>query len=188
MKRVAVLFATREGHTRKIAERVAEDLRAAGVEAEAHNLSGKPDIDLEGFSGAILAGSVHAHKHEKELTKFVQTHRDALDRIPTALLSVTLSEAGVERPDYTVEERAKAAADVQELIDAFERETGWHPDHEVPVAGALLYSKYNLLIRFIMKQIAKRQRADTDTSRDYEYTNWDSLDRFAREFAAEVMV
>ena len=188
MKKIAVLYATREGHTRKIADRVAEDLRAAGLEAEAHNLADTPDVNLEGYAGAILAGSVHVGKHEKELTRFVKNHLDELDRIPTALLSVTLSEAGVERPDYTVEERAKAAADVQDLIDAFEKETGWHPGHEVPVAGALLYSQYNFLIRFVMKQIARIQRADTDTSRDYEYTDWASLDRFAKEFAAEVMV
>ncbi len=26
---------------------------------------------------------------------------------------------------------------------------------------------------------------DTDTSRDYEYTDWEAVDRFAREFAAD---
>jgi hypothetical protein len=51
------------------------------------------------------------------------------------------------------------------------------------VAGALLYSKYNPLVRFVMKRIAKEAGAATDTSRDYEYTDWVGLDRFVVELA-----
>jgi menaquinone-dependent protoporphyrinogen oxidase len=186
MKPIAVLYATREGHTHKIAERLVEDLRAAGVGAEAFDLATQAGVDLRAFAGAILAGSIHQGKHEKELSRFVKDNRESLDRIPTALLSVSLSEAGVERPDYSEAERTQAATDVQRLIAEFEAETGWHPGQTKPVAGALLYSKYNLLIRFVMKLIAKKARADTDTSRDYDYTDWASLDRFAQEFVAEV--
>jgi menaquinone-dependent protoporphyrinogen oxidase len=186
MKPIVILYATREGHTQKIAERVAGDLDAAGFAGHAVNLAEQPDIDLAAYSGAVLAGSVHGGKHESELVRFVKTHRDVLEHIPTALLSVSLSQAGVERSDYTEEARRKAAADVHHMIETFEAETGWHPGREEPVAGALMYSKYNILIRFVMKLIARRQHADVDASRDYEYTNWTSLDRFAREFAAEV--
>jgi menaquinone-dependent protoporphyrinogen oxidase len=37
-----------------------------------------------------------------------------------------------------------------------------------------------------MQQIAKKGGKDTDTSRDYEYTDWAVLDRFVEEFAAEI--
>ncbi len=55
-----------------------------------------------------------------------------------------------------------------------------------PVAGALLYTKYNFLVRFVMRRIAKKGGPETDTSRDYEYTNWAALDKFVDEFCAEI--
>jgi len=37
-----------------------------------------------------------------------------------------------------------------------------------------------------MRRIAKKAGAATDTSRDYEYTDWIGLDRFADELADEL--
>jgi menaquinone-dependent protoporphyrinogen oxidase len=50
------------------------------------------------------------------------------------------------------------------------------------VAGALLYRKYGFLKRWIMKRIVARAGGDTDTSRDYEYTDWNDMRAFAKEF------
>jgi menaquinone-dependent protoporphyrinogen oxidase len=61
-----------------------------------------------------------------------------------------------------------------------------HPPRVKPVAGALLSTKYNFLIRFVMRRIAKKAGAETDTSRDYEYTDWVALDHFVEEVAEEI--
>jgi len=61
------------------------------------------------------------------------------------------------------------------------RKTGWHPARVELVAGALPYSKYNFLIRYVMRRIAAKEGGDTDTSHDYEYTDWEAVDRFARD-------
>ena len=37
-----------------------------------------------------------------------------------------------------------------------------------------------------MKRIAAKAGGDTDTSRDYEYTDWADLQRFADRFGARV--
>jgi menaquinone-dependent protoporphyrinogen oxidase len=37
-----------------------------------------------------------------------------------------------------------------------------------------------------MRRISRKEGGDTDTSRDYEYTDWAAVDRFAAEFADEV--
>jgi menaquinone-dependent protoporphyrinogen oxidase len=37
-----------------------------------------------------------------------------------------------------------------------------------------------------MKRIARGATGDTDTSRDYEYTDWDAVETFARDFVAFV--
>jgi menaquinone-dependent protoporphyrinogen oxidase len=187
MKTVGVFYATREGHTQRIAEHVAAELRIHGMEPTVENLrQPSAPIHPSSYAGIILAGSVHKGKHEPELVKFVTQHRDALEAIPTAFLSVTLSEAGVERPNATPEEHATFAADVEKMVDDFFEETGWHTDRVKPVAGALLYTQYNVLIRFIMKRIARKAGAPTDTSRDHEFTDWEALDQFVDEFAKDI--
>ena len=74
-----------------------------------------------------------------------------------------------------------AAADVQKMIDAVSKETGWYPSKIHAAAGALSYTKYNFVIRFVMKRIAKAQGASTDTSRDHELTDWEALDHIVDE-------
>jgi menaquinone-dependent protoporphyrinogen oxidase len=77
-------------------------------------------------------------------------------------------------------------AQTMEIVDKLLVDTGWHPRRVELVAGALPYTRYNFLIRFVMRQIAKKEGGDTDTSRDYEYTDWNAVERFAVEFVEEV--
>ena len=77
------------------------------------------------------------------------------------------------------------SGDVQKVLDRFFAETGWHPQHVKPVAGALLYTQYNFLIRFVLKHIAKQAGGSTDTSRNHDYTDWIALDQFVAALAEE---
>lgn len=182
MKPVLVIYATREGHTRRIAEHIAATVRSRGHQAAAVDAAHLPEgFSLGSYAAAIVAASVHAGKHENEIVAFVKRHRADLERIPAVFLSVSLSEAGVEDPASSPERRARAAADVQRMIDTFLAETGWHPSKVRAVAGALSYTKYNFLVRFVMKRIAKAQGASTDTSRDHELTDWEALDHIVDE-------
>lgn len=182
MKPILVLYATREGHTRRIAEHIAAAIRARGYLADVIDAADlPPEFSIEDYEAAVLAASVHVGKHEKEMINFVQRFREELECMPAVFLSVSLSEAGAEDAAATSEHRTQAAADVQRMIDAFLKETGWHPSKVRGVAGALSYTKYNCLIRFVMKRIAKAQGASTDTSRDHELTDWEALDHIVDE-------
>jgi menaquinone-dependent protoporphyrinogen oxidase len=186
MKPLAVFYATREGQTRKIAEYVSSGLGAKGSEVDIRNVRDAGDVTLDAYGGVVLAASVHAGTHEREMMRFIRHHLPELDRIPNAFLSVTLSQAGAERAGATAEEHNRFSADVQGVIDRFLRNGRWQPRRIVPVAGALQYSKYNFLVRLVMKWIAKKVGAETDTSRDYEYTDWSRLDEFVNQFSAEI--
>ncbi len=187
MRPILVLYATREGQTRRIAEHLAATARWRGVGAEVIDARQLPlDFSPDAYSAAVLAASVHMHKHEPEMTKFVKDHRAALEGMPAVFLSVSLSEVGAEDKAATQEHRAQAAADAEKMIQEFLAETGWHPGHIRAVAGALMYSKYNFLIRFVMKRIARKEGASTDASRDHEYTDWEALDRVIDELLPEL--
>ena len=185
-KRVAVFFATREGHTQRIAERIAADLLFLGFDVDLLPVRQRVPFPLSNYTAAVLAASVHAGSHEKEMVRFVKSYRAELERMTTAFLSVTLSEAGAEMTDKTPAEHAQFALDVDRMLRKFFNETGWLPTLSKPVAGALLYTRYNFLVRPMMKRIAKKAGAATDTSRDYDYTDWIGLDKFVDEFAVEI--
>ena len=187
MKPVAVLYATREGLAKQVAEQVAAGLRTRGLDAEVLDArNAGAGFDASAFCAAVLAASVHAGTHEREMVELAKAQREALASMPNAFLSITLSEAGAERKDTTAEEHARFVADVRGMIDRFVADTGWRPEHVVPVAGALRYTRYNFLVRLVMKRIARASGGSTDTSREHEYTDWKALDEFAAAFADEV--
>jgi menaquinone-dependent protoporphyrinogen oxidase len=64
-------------------------------------------------------------------------------------------------------------------LDRFIGETGWKPAQVASFGGALAYTRYNFLLRQLMKWISRRAGRPTDTSRDHEFTDWDRVDRFA---------
>ncbi|MBL8213699.1 MAG: hypothetical protein JNK87_23475 [Bryobacterales bacterium] len=184
MKSICVLYATREGHTAKVAKYFAQALTERGLQVDLFEVRDFP-FPLGFYDAAVLAASVHAGHHEMEMVRFVREHRRELDTMHAAFLSITLSEAGVERSDATAEEHAGFVNDVQMMLDRFYDETGWHPQHVKPVAGALLYTRYNFLVKLMMRRIARQAGGSTDTSHDVEYTNWADLASYAAELAAE---
>ncbi|HKT51015.1 MAG TPA: flavodoxin domain-containing protein [Candidatus Angelobacter sp.] len=173
--------------TQQIAEHIAARLRGSGLSCDAINVKYLPaSFSLNDYNSAILAASAHIGKHEPEMVRFVGKNSDRLEQMRTAFLSVSLAQAGVQDRNITPERREAAAADVKKMIGAFLAKTKWRPTRAEPVAGGLMYSKYNWFIRFVMKRIARRAGASTDTSRDHEFTDWVALDRFVNEFAALV--
>jgi menaquinone-dependent protoporphyrinogen oxidase len=183
MKPVLIAYATREGHTRHVADQVADTLNELGRPAALLDVRQVDRaIVLADFSGVILAASVHAGTHEDDMVDFVKTNREALAVQPTAFLSVSLTEATAEDPDRTAEERAEAARTVVETVEKFLDETGWQPTAVQPVAGALLYTRYGRVLRWMMRRIARDAGGDTDTSTDHVYTDWEALGHFVREF------
>ena len=100
MKPIGILYATRNGHTRRIAEHIASDLRARGLPVELNNV-GDADtaIHPSHYSAAVLAASVHMGAHERI---FVTNHdnpvADAV-RVPLEILMPAQAEVEHFRHD-----------------------------------------------------------------------------------------
>ncbi|AUV82727.1 protoporphyrinogen oxidase [Salinigranum rubrum] len=175
MARVALVYGTTEGQTATVAERVAAALTDRGhdpVLVHAKHLP--PDFSLDEYDGCVVGASVHYRRHQRYVARFVRDHLTTLNEVPSAFFSVSMTAAtGTPEADATA----------RGLLEAFLADTGWTPDATAVFAGALKYSEYGLLTRFLMKRIARKYGGETDTSRDHEYTEWDAVERFSGEVA-----
>jgi len=184
VKPILVIYATRTGHTRRIADHVAGRLRADGFNVELADAARSPtELSVDNYSAVMGAASVRLGKHNSAMIRFAKENALRLNLLPSAFISVSLSEAGAEDLTASMERRTQAKADVARMVDKFIQQTGWRPLRVKTVAGALSYTRYNFLVRFAMKRIAEKAGASTDTSNDYSYTDWKALDEFVDEFA-----
>jgi menaquinone-dependent protoporphyrinogen oxidase len=172
MANIFIPYGTVEGQTARIAEYIADVVRAHGHQAVTADLKHSGDAFPAGYDAVIVGASVHVGKHEAYVRDFVLRNHAELERLPSALVSVSLAAHGDEE-------------NAESYVEKFEAETGWRPAHFGLFGGALLYTQYGFLKRHLMKKIASDKGSlDTDTSRDYVYTEWDGVKRFTEDFLA----
>lgn len=176
MQPILVAYGTTEGQARKIAEFIAERLRIRGhrvdlVDTATPRAEQVPPV----YQGAILGGSVHQQRHQASLTHFIKANRDWLAAMPVALFSVSLA-AALDDMDSRLEARRG--------LDEFVEDCGLKPVALRCIAGALRYTRYDYFKRLFMRMVARQRGKSTDTSQDFEYTDWNDVEAFVDEFLA----
>lgn len=178
MSKILVIYGTSEGQTEKIAKRISEVITDKGHSVETvYAKETSSDFAFEDYDAVIVGASIHVGKFQDYIHGLVEENNDVLNDKLSAFFSVSLTAAGDKPED---EEQAR------EYVGTFVEETGWHPDMIGIFAGALKYSEYGFIKRFMMKKIAKKAGWETDTSRDYEYTDWEDVVHFAGDFVDAV--
>jgi menaquinone-dependent protoporphyrinogen oxidase len=173
MERLLIVYATSHGWTGRIVDRMARGLREMGMVPSIYLVDDARDLDLASFDGVLLAGSVQFGRHQRHLEDYARRHAAALTRLPSAFLSVCGALAGSWSGGH---------AEATKYRDDFERRTGWRPVMSWSVAGRLAYTQYSLPTRLVMQFISWRTGRPTDTSRNWEFTDWLEVERLARAF------
>jgi menaquinone-dependent protoporphyrinogen oxidase len=168
---ILILYDTREGQTRRVAELMADVVAGAGHAVEVAALRPALPLTVGARTGVVVAASIHLGGHGSAVGRWIRANLAALEATTSALLSVSLSAAQPGR-------RADAVGYVEQLM----AETGWKPGITGVAAGALRYTSYGPLKRWFMARIARTGGLPTDTSRDHEFTDWDDIRRFVRDF------
>jgi menaquinone-dependent protoporphyrinogen oxidase len=83
--RVLVAYASRHGATQGIAERIAETMRAEGIDAEARPASSVRT--LEGFDAFVIGSAAYMYHWLKDAANLVRRHRRELRSKPVWLFS-----------------------------------------------------------------------------------------------------
>ncbi|HUX86491.1 MAG TPA: flavodoxin domain-containing protein [Chloroflexota bacterium] len=174
MQKLLVAYGTMEGQTAKIANRVAEVAREMGYLVDVVNAKNRnASLVTTDVTAIVVGASLHTGHYEGYLMGWVKANRADLERLPSAFFSVSLTSS-VPGPE--------SQAQVQRCIDQFVYETGWKPRTVALFGGALAYSQYNFFKKLIMRWIAQRAGGPTDTSHDYDLTDWPAVRRFIEDF------
>ena len=171
---VLISFATTEGQTLKIAERISSQARERGHEVNLYDTAALIDVpDVGAFDAVIVAASVHEHHHQDSAVNFAIAHRDQLAGRPSAFVSVSLSAA-------TADGRAEA----QHYVNRFIAATGWSPAKFLLLGGALRLSECDYFQRQVLKHVLLQGHVAPDEAVNYEFTDWTALASFIDDFLA----
>ena len=175
MAKILAVYGSTHGQTEAIVERLGKALGWFGHEVRiwrGENLP--PDYSLEEFDAFVLAGSVHFGHHQRYLRDLARRHVARLNHAPSAFVSVCGALAGTW---------PKAESEARKYLEQFIEETGWAPSTSRSMAGAIKYTRYRWPVRMIMRVVSARTGRPTDTSRDWDFTDWEGVDRFGAELA-----
>jgi len=176
MKPILVIYGTTEGHTRKVAEFIAERIRTAGKEVDMID-SATPEAEQAPpiYAGAFILGSVHYDRHQTALAHFVKENIGWLNAIPTAFFSVNLA---------MLHHDPQSRAEAQKCLDAFLDETRLKPHTARLVAGAIKHAQYDFFKRALLRYFVRPGGIRADAAPDAEYTDWEELGRLVDDYLA----
>lgn len=173
--RWAVVYATGEGQTARIARALADRLRAHGHGVGVHALRrGGAAVELDGVDRVVVAGSIHRGRFARRLVRWCRARAEGLGRRRAVLVTVSLTAAGADAAEW---------AGLRTIVARFGAATGWRAEAIHHVAGRLAYSRYDPLTRWLMRRIARAHGLDTAGTVDVDLTDWDALRRLGDALA-----
>jgi menaquinone-dependent protoporphyrinogen oxidase len=170
-----LVYSSTHGHTAKIAACIADAMRASAVHVDLRDVQNAADAYPASYDLIVVGASLHKEHHQKEIVDWVAARCGSMTSVPSVFFSVSLAAA---------EDSEESHATTQRCIDAFCGETGWTPERSESFAGALQYREYDVFTRQLMRMLMRRMGHPTDASHDYDYTDWDAVERFGHEVAA----
>ena len=171
---ILILYGSMEGQTKKIAQHIGDRLQDKGHEITLLSAEHLPaDFSPDHFDAAIIGASIHMNRYPKFINKFIASRLDWLNRTTTGFFTVCMA---IRSDNQQSRDQAVAYG------ESFLKQAGWRPALKATFAGAVKYTQYNFLTRYIMKRISRHEGGSTDTSQDHEYTDWAAVERFVDDF------
>ena len=126
---------------------------------------------LDNFDQIIIGASVKYGDHNKKVYEFVKKNRVLLEKKKTVFFSV----------NATARKSEKNTPKTNPYIIKFLKKTNWTPDHIGVFAGMIDFPNYNFIEKYIIKLIMWITNGPTDTSKTFEFTNWEDVKKFSEE-------
>tara|TARA_Y100001958_G_C21085951_1_gene440683 strand:+ start:171 stop:692 length:522 start_codon:yes stop_codon:yes gene_type:complete len=166
-----IVYSSTDGHTKKICEVIKNNLKHKdSINIIPLNEAFK--INLKKYDQIIIGASIRYGKHSSNIYKFIKVNMDILDKKKSAFFSVNVVARKAE----------KNSPQTNPYIKKFLKKTSWKPNKIGVFAGKIDYPNLNFLNKNIIKLIMYMTNGPTDTKNTYEFTNWQDVKSFAKEF------
>ena len=165
MKKIFI-YSSSNGQSLKICETLNEEKDSLILNIERLN-----SVNLDNFDQIIIGASVKYGDHNKKIYNFVKNNKILLKRKKTVFFSV----------NATARKSEKNTPNTNPYIKKFLKKTNWKPDHIGVFAGKIDFPNYNFLEKYIIKFIMWITNGPTDTTKTYEFTDWNAVKKFSRE-------
>jgi len=169
--RALVFYATRDGHSRTVATRIAEGLSADGMPAILTDLAASvpPPTELAAAPLVVLVAAVRYGRHLPEAARLLAAMARLSVPPPLGLASVNLT---ARKPD-------KATAETNPYLRKLIAASPVRPALAIAVAGRLDYPRYHWWDRQLIRLIMWLTDGPTDPNTCAVYTSWRAVDEFA---------
>ena len=165
MKKIFI-YSSSNGQSLKICETLNEEKESLILNIDRLN-----SVNLDNFDQIIIGASVKYGDHNKKIYNFVKNNKTLLKRKKTVFFSV----------NATARKSEKNTPNTNPYIIKFLKKTNWKPDHIGVFAGKIDFPNYNFLEKYIIKFIMWITNGPTDTTKTYEFTDWNAVKKFSRE-------
>jgi menaquinone-dependent protoporphyrinogen oxidase len=180
MARMLIAYSTVDGQTLKISQHLQRRFLQMGHSAELAEIG--PGAGLEAavdpapFDHIVIGASIRYGKHRPEVYRFIEAHREVLQRKSSAFFSVNV----------VARKPGKNTPESNPYIRTFRRSTRWVPCVVGVFAGKIDYQRYGLLDRQVIRLIMWLTNGPTDPKACVEFTDWQAVDRFAQQVVPAV--
>lgn len=169
--KIGIIYATVDGQTLKICK---------AIEAVLINFDNAVElISIDDFDGVIskfdkiiIGSSIRYGKHNAKVIDYIKENTLPLNEAKTAFFSVNL----------VARKEEKSSKETNPYVAKFFNQIAWNPTLVAVFAGSLDYPKYSFFDRIMIQLIMYMTKGPTNTKTQIEYTDWDKVRAFAKDF------
>jgi menaquinone-dependent protoporphyrinogen oxidase len=170
MSSILIIYATTDGHTRKISQRLQQVIEQQNHQVKVVSINDEANVDLTLFDKIVVGASIRYGKHSPYVYQFIKRNHPILESKPSAFFSVNVV---ARKPE-------KCQPDTNPYLKKFLKQIVWKPKQLAVFAGKLDYPKYSFWDRSIIRLIMWITKGPTDPKTVKEFTNWQQVEAFGR--------
>ena len=167
MEKTLITYSTVDGQTKRISERLAKLATQSRVDV----LPISNQINLDSYKTIIIGASIRYGKYRNEVFNFIENNIQTLNIKENAFFSVNVV---ARKPE-------KSSPETNPYLIKFLGKIKWKPKNLGVFAGKIEYPKYKFIDKYAIKFIMWLTKGPTDTSKTYEFTDWNKVGDFARD-------
>lgn len=168
MKPILILYASTDGHTLEIAQRIQAELESHGNQTICYKVDDYLQDSLKHYDTFVIGASIRYGKHSKSMHQFVKKNASYLNKQKTFFFSVN----AVARKPH------KRHLDTNPYVAKFLNQCMLEPTGLAIFGGKIDYKKYGFFDKLMIRIIMRLTHGPTDLNACVDFTNWNDVSIF----------